>query len=223
MEELGNVISCVAGDARQRRAIHEVEQDFEPFGKTFFANFKETAILRECLRTSLRQCHIHTLSKVGKDRAAWAKADEYPTDLVHSDIMLTLINTDDAIKRAENYLQRQDIEGDKRTAFSSAFDEDTEHEFKALRAAFKEKKKRLEEKDQRLSALETKFDSFSHDPREGNKRKKTTRKECDYCKKNWQVLSRPRNLHAYTIRETKQTQSSKPSRRGVQESAARRP
>ena len=68
------------------------------------------------------------LSKVGKDRAAWAKADEYPTDLMDSDTMLTLENTDDAIKRAENYLSRQDIEGDKRAAFSSAFDEhDTEN------------------------------------------------------------------------------------------------
>ena len=37
--------------------------------------------------------------------------------------MLTLENTEAAIKRAENYLQRQDIDDDKRTAFSSAFDE----------------------------------------------------------------------------------------------------
>ena len=63
------------------------------------------------------------MSKVGKDRAGWAKADENLTDLIDSDTMLTLENTDDAIKRAENYLQRQDIEGDKRTAFSSTFDE----------------------------------------------------------------------------------------------------
>ena len=34
-----------------------------------------------------------------------------------------------------------------------------------------------------MSALEAKFDSLSHEPREGNKRKKLTRKECDYCKK----------------------------------------
>ena len=98
--------------------------------------------------------------------------------------MLALENTDDAIKRAENYLRRQDIEGDKRMAFSSAFDEKyTEHEVKALRAALKYKEKRLEEKDQRPSALEAKFDSLSHEPHEGNKRKKLTRKECDYCKK----------------------------------------
>ena len=64
------------------------------------------------------------MSKVGKDRAAWAKADEYLTDLMDSDTMLTLENTEAAIKRAENYMSRQDIDGDKRTAFSSAFDEE---------------------------------------------------------------------------------------------------
>ena len=123
MEELGAVIDCVTGDARQRRTIYEADQEFERFGKTLTANFKDTATLWEFLRASLRQCHINKLSKVGKDRAAWAKADEYLTNLMDSDTMLTLENTDAAIKRAENYLQRQDIDGDKRTAFSSAFDE----------------------------------------------------------------------------------------------------
>ena len=31
------------------------------------------------------QCHINTLSKVGKDKAVWAKADEYLTNLMDSD------------------------------------------------------------------------------------------------------------------------------------------
>ena len=58
------------------------------------------------LRASLRQCHIHKLSKVRKDKASWAKSDEYLTNLMDSDTMLTLENTNDAIKRAENYMQR---------------------------------------------------------------------------------------------------------------------
>jgi hypothetical protein len=99
-----------------------------------------------------------------------------------SDTMLTLENTNDAIKRAENYMQRQDTDGDKRVAFSSAVDGSTDgnDEVNTLRAA-------LKEKDQRLSALEAKFDSFSHGQTDGgNKRKKTAKKnekECDYCKK----------------------------------------
>ena len=97
-----------------------------------------------------------------------------------SDTMLTLENTNDAIERAQNYIDRQDTDGGKRVAFSSVadVDADNEHdEVKALRAT-------LKDKDQRLSALEAKFDSFSHEPKDGgNKRNKTAREECNYCKK----------------------------------------
>jgi hypothetical protein len=182
MEELANIITCLTGDARQRRTIYEADQDVERFGKTLIANFKDTATLWAFLRASVRQCHIHNLSNVGKDKAAWAKADEYLTNLMDSDTMLTLENTNDAIKRAENYMQRQDTDGDKRVAFSSAVDGSTDghDEVNTLRAA-------LKEKDQLLSALEAKFDSFSRGQTDGgNKRKKTTKKnekECNYCKK----------------------------------------
>ena len=112
------------------------------------------------------------------------KADEYLTNLMDSDTVLTLDNTDEAIKRAQNYMQRQDNDGEKRVAFSSASDESTNdhEEVKALRAAIKEK-------DQRLSALEAKFDNFSNEQKDGgNKRKKPVlarknEKECNYCKK----------------------------------------
>jgi hypothetical protein len=180
MEELANIITCVTGDARQRRTIYEADQDFERFGKTLIANFKDTATLWAFLRTSLRQCHIHKLSKVGKDKAAWAEADEYLTNLMDSDTMITLENTNDAIKRDENYMQRQDTDGDKRVAFSSAVDGSTDGQVNTLRAA-------LKEKDQRLSALEVKFDTFSRGQTDGgNQRKKTAKKnekECNYCKK----------------------------------------
>jgi hypothetical protein len=43
MEELANIITCVTGDARHRRTIYEADQDFERFGKTLIANFKDTA------------------------------------------------------------------------------------------------------------------------------------------------------------------------------------
>ena len=64
------MIDCVTGDARQRRTIYEADPDFERFGKTLTANFKDTATLWDFLRASLRQCHIHKLSEVGKDRVA---------------------------------------------------------------------------------------------------------------------------------------------------------
>jgi hypothetical protein len=118
MEELAKIITCVTGDARERRTIYEADQDFERFGKTLIANFKDKATLWAFLRASLRQCHIHKLSKVGKDKATWAKADEYLTNLKDSDTILTLEDTNNAIKRAENYMQRQDTDGDKRVDFS---------------------------------------------------------------------------------------------------------
>jgi len=104
-------------------------------------------------------------------------ADEYLTNLMDSDTVLTLENTDEAIKRAQN----QDNDGEKHVAFSSASDESNDgEEVKALRAV-------LKEKDQRLSALQAKFDSFSNEQKDGsNKRKKPARKnekECTYCKK----------------------------------------
>ena len=90
----------------------QADQDFERFGKTLIANFKDTATLWEFLRASLRQCHIHKLSKVGKDKTAWAKSDEYLTNLMDSDTVLTLENTDLAINCAQNYMQRQDNDGE---------------------------------------------------------------------------------------------------------------
>jgi len=39
----------VTGDARHRRTIYEADQDFERFGKTLIANFKDTATLWEFL------------------------------------------------------------------------------------------------------------------------------------------------------------------------------
>ena len=61
-----------------------------------------------------------------------AKADEYLTNLMDSDTMLTLKNTNDAIKRADNYMQRQDTDGDKRVAFSSAVDGSTDGQVNTL-------------------------------------------------------------------------------------------
>jgi len=134
MEELATIITCVTGDARHRRTIYEEDQDFERFGKTLIVNFKDTATLWEFLRAILRQCHIHKLSKVGKDKTAWAKADEYLTNLMDSNTVFTLENTDEAIKRPQNYMQRQDNYGEKHVTFSSVSDESNDgEEVKALR------------------------------------------------------------------------------------------
>ena len=101
-------------------------------------------------------------------------------------------------KRAENYPQ---------------------HEVKALFAALKESEQRL----LTLKAKFNKFDSFSHEPREDNKRNKPARKECDYCKRTGNRLKVMMKLYACTNRETKQMKIFRPSRKDVQKGVQERP
>ena len=87
--------------------------------------------------------------------------------------LLTLENTNDAIRRAQNYIDRQDTDGEKRVAVSSVADVDADNEHDEVKARCAG----LKDKDQCLSAR------FSHEPKDGgNNRKKTARKECNYCK-----------------------------------------
>lgn len=86
---------------------------------------------------------IRKLSKVGKDKDAWKKAEEYLTQLQDDDHMLTLEDTDVAIKRAEQYLHRNEDAGadkDKKVAFKADV-EDAEsaqsEKFAALEAQVK--------------------------------------------------------------------------------------
>ena len=55
MEGLVNIITYVTGDVRQCRTIFEADQDFEHFGKTLIAGFKDTETLWAFLRASLCQ------------------------------------------------------------------------------------------------------------------------------------------------------------------------
>jgi hypothetical protein len=47
MEELANIITCVMGDARQRRTIYEADQDFEAGPDTVQA-FSLKCLLSAC-------------------------------------------------------------------------------------------------------------------------------------------------------------------------------
>jgi hypothetical protein len=124
-------------------------------------------------------------------RRTWL--DEYLTELMDSDTMLTLENTDDAMKSADKFMQRSDKEAhdvdqnDKRVAFSPGIEEleDDSTHIVALRAE-------LKAKDERLAALEAKIDQFSPppDPRDptGKKRRRDGKPgqaspPCAYCKK----------------------------------------
>ena len=71
--------------------------------ETLLKNFTTIKSLIPFLRSSLRQTMIRKLSKVGKDKAVWKKDEECLTQLQDDDHMLTLEDTDVAIKRAEQY------------------------------------------------------------------------------------------------------------------------
>ena len=62
--------------------------------------------------------------------------------------LLTLENTNDAIRRAQNYIDRQDTDGGKRVAFSSVADVDADNEHDEVKARCAG----LKDKDQCLSA-----------------------------------------------------------------------
>ncbi len=75
-------------------------------------------------------------------------------------------------------------------AFSSVADVDADNEHDELKARCAA----LKDKDQRLSALEAKFDSYSHEQKDGGKKcKKTARKDCNrmqLLQKGWQGVPR---------------------------------
>ena len=139
MEDLGEILNAVTGP--QRKTLYEADQEFEKMTETLVKNFVTIKSLMPFLRSSLRQTMIRKLSKVGKDKAAWKKADEYLTQLQDDDHMLTLEDTDVAIKRAEQYLHRNEDAGadnkDKKVVFKADV-EDAEStqskEFDALKA-----------------------------------------------------------------------------------------
>ena len=109
MDDLGELLSSVTGN--QRKTLYEIDQEFEKMCEMLLKNFATIKSLMPFLRSSLRQTMIRKLSKVGKDKEAWKKAEEYLTQLQDDEHMLTLEDTDVAINRAEQYLHRCDGAG----------------------------------------------------------------------------------------------------------------
>ena len=95
MDDLGELLSSVTGT--QRKTLYEIDQEFEEMCETLLKNFVTIKSLMPFLRSSLRQTMIRKLSKVGKDKDAWKKAEEYLTQLQDDEHVLTLEDTDVAI------------------------------------------------------------------------------------------------------------------------------
>jgi hypothetical protein len=137
MDDLSELLNSATGDQRKRKTFYEIDLEFEKMCDSLLKNFSTIKSLMPFLRSSLRQTMIRKLSKVGKDKIAWKKAEEYLTHLQDDDHMLTLDDTDAAIKRAEQYLHRNDDAGEDtkdKVAFAAGVGNDQDAKLVALEA-----------------------------------------------------------------------------------------
>ena len=112
LDDLAEMLNSATGDQREGKTFHEINLEFEKMFYSLLKNFVSIKSLMPFQRSSLRQTMIRKLSKVGKDKAACKKTDEYLTHLQDDDHMLTLDDTDAAIKRAEQHLHRNEHAGE---------------------------------------------------------------------------------------------------------------
>jgi hypothetical protein len=106
MEDLSELLNSATGDQRRRKTFYEIDTEFEKMTAPLLKNFKSMASLMPFLRASLRQTMIRKLASVGKDKEGWKKADEHLTTLMDQEHMITLEDTEAAVKRCEQHLQR---------------------------------------------------------------------------------------------------------------------
>ena len=114
MEDLSELLNSATGDQRRRKTFYEIDTEFEKmtasllknFNSMASKNFNSMASLMPFLRARLRQTMIHKLATVGKDKDGWKKADEHLTTLMDQEHMITLEDTDAAVKRCEQHLER---------------------------------------------------------------------------------------------------------------------
>ena len=173
VQEMADLINNVGEEVppEKRLTIYKSDEAFAKIGETMVNHFQDTKTMWAFLRASLRQFHIHKLAKVGKNKEAWKKADEFLTELLESDTLLTLEHTNEAIKRAEGYMQRE--LRDKNTSADVKFVrlEDAEE----TSAAFQVVKARDDENEglkARVAALEAQLSSGQDNAGGGGKKRK---------------------------------------------------
>ena len=106
MEDLSELLNAATGDQRRRKSFYEMDTEFEKMTASLLKNFSSMASLMPFLRASLRQTMMRRLATVGKDKDGWKKPDEYLAILMDQEHMITIEDTDTAIKRCEQHLQR---------------------------------------------------------------------------------------------------------------------
>ena len=110
IEDFGILLGSATGEAKTRKTFYEIDKEFELMTKTIEKNFVKVDSLMVFMLASLRQPLIAKLSKVGKDKEAWGKAEDHLAGLLNEDQMLTIADTDASIKKFETHIQRVTIE-----------------------------------------------------------------------------------------------------------------
>ena len=82
MDDLAELLNSATG--QRRKTFYEIDAEFEKMCKSLTDNFSTLKSLMPFLRASLRQTMIRKLSKVGKDKEAWKKAENFLTTLGQS-------------------------------------------------------------------------------------------------------------------------------------------
>ena len=140
MEDLSELLNSATGDQRRRKTFYEIDTEFEKMTASLFKNFNSMASLMPFLRASLRQTMIRKLASVGKDKDGWKKADEHLTTLMDQEHMITLEDTEAALKRCEQHLQRaatDDASPKAKVLATEISGQDTAAELPALKATTK--------------------------------------------------------------------------------------
>ena len=90
IEDFGILLGSATGETKTRKSFYEMDKEFELMTKTIEKNFVKVDSLMGFMRASLRQALITKLSKVGKDKEAWGKAEDHLAGLLNEDQMLTI-------------------------------------------------------------------------------------------------------------------------------------
>ena len=147
MEDLSELLNSATGDQRRRKTFYEIDTEFEKMTASLFKNFNSMASLMPFLRASLRQTMIRKLASVGKDKDGWKKADEHLTTLMDQEHMITLEDTEAAVKRCEQHLQRaatDDASPKAKVLATEISGQDTAAELAALKATAKAQDAKIE-------------------------------------------------------------------------------
>ncbi len=83
IEDFGILLGSATGEDKTRKSFYEIDKEFELMTKTIEKNFVKVDSLMVFMRASLGQALIAKLSKVGKDRAAWGKAEDHLAGLLN--------------------------------------------------------------------------------------------------------------------------------------------